>query len=558
MTFSLKPHHLKLYKDILRLLMKYGHSDLTREITADELETDARPREPGKESPPEELVDDLEKMGPTFVKLGQLLSSRADLLPEPYLQALARLQDRVKPFPAEQAEQIVENELGARLSKAFSWFDPEPMAAASLGQVHRAALRDQRPVVVKVQRPGIRQQIAEDFAALEKVATLLDEHTEIGRRYRFSKLLDEFKTALAHELDYEHEAANLVHLAANMSEFPRLRVPLPIQDYTTRSVLTMDYIRGTKITQLSPLSRLDIDGPQLAEELFRAYLKQVLVDGLFHADPHPGNVFLTDDGRIALLDLGMVGRTTPGMREQLLKLLLAVSEGEGETAVEIVLRISQTSEEFDLPEFRRKIGQVVLEQETADLQRLNIGKALLRVGKISSDTGLSAPAELTLLGKTLLQLDQIGQILAPEFNPNESIRRNAVQLLRQQLWRSSSPARLWGPLLEAKDFVGGLPNRLNKILDALGNAELELKVKTPDAGHLLAGFQKIANRITMGIILAALIVSASLLMPIQTSFRLFGYPGLAILCFLLAASGGVCLVLSILIKDYKDRRKTRH
>jgi len=558
MTFSLKPHHLKLYKDILRLLMKYGHSDLTREITADELETDARPREPGKESPPEELVDDLEKMGPTFVKLGQLLSSRADLLPEPYLQALARLQDRVKPFPAEQAEQIVENELGARLSKAFSWFDPEPMAAASLGQVHRAALRDQRPVVVKVQRPGIRQQIAEDFAALEKVATLLDEHTEIGRRYRFSKLLDEFKTALAHELDYEHEAANLVHLAANMAEFPRLRVPLPIQDYTTRSVLTMDYIRGTKITQLSPLSRLDIDGPQLAEELFRAYLKQVLVDGLFHADPHPGNVFLTDDGRIALLDLGMVGRTTPGMREQLLKLLLAVSEGEGETAVEIVLRISQTSEEFDLPEFRRKIGQVVLEQETADLQRLNIGKALLRVGKISSDTGLSAPAELTLLGKTLLQLDQIGQILAPEFNPNESIRRNAVQLLRQQLWRSSSPARLWGPLLEAKDFVGGLPNRLNKILDALGNAELELKVKTPDAGHLLAGFQKIANRITMGIILAALIVSASLLMPIQTSFRLFGYPGLAILCFLLAASGGVCLVLSILIKDYKDRRKTRH
>jgi len=223
-----------------------------------------------------------------------------------------------------------------------------------------------------------------------------------------------------------------------------------------------------------------------------------------------------------------------------------------------VLRISQTSEEFDLPEFRRKIGQVVLEQETADLQRLNIGKALLRVGKISSDTGLSAPAELTLLGKTLLQLDQIGQILAPEFNPNESIRRNAVQLLRQQLWRSSSPARLWGPLLEAKDFVGGLPNRLNKILDAIGNAELELKVKTPYAGHLLAGFQKIANRITMGIILAALIVSASLLMPIQTSFRLFGYPGLAILCFLLAASGGVCLVLSILIKDYKDRRKTRH
>jgi len=558
MKLSLKPHHLRLYKDILRLFFKYGQSDFAKDITVDGLEPEAAPADSGKVSPPEELADDLEKMGPTFVKLGQLLSSRADLLPEPYLHALARLQDRVKPFPGEQAQQIVQNELGARISKAFCCFDPEPLASASLGQVHRAALRDQRPVVVKVQRPGIRQQIAEDFAALETIAALLDEHTEMGRRYRFSKLLDEFKTTLAHELDYQHEAANLIHLAKNMAEFPRLQVPLPIADYTTHSVLTMDYIRGAKITQLSPLSRLDIDGTALAEELFRAYLKQVLVDGLFHADPHPGNIFLTDDGRIALLDLGMVGRTTPGMREQLLKLLLAVSDGDGETAVEIVQRMSQTSDDFDLAEFRRKIGQLVLEQRDSNLHDLKIGKALLRVGKVSSENGLSVPVELTLLGKTLLQLDQIGQILAPEFNPNESIRRNAAQLFQQHLWRSSSPSRLWGPLLEMKDFVGGLPNRLNKIFDAVGNAELEVKVRTPDAGHLLAGFQKLANRLTMGLILAALIVSAALLMPVQTSFRLFGYPGLAIVCFLLAAGGGVWLILSILINDYKDRRKTRH
>jgi len=342
-----------------------------------------------------------------------------------------------------------------------------------------------------------------------------------------------------------------------MREFPRLQVPEPIPDYTTHNILTMDYIRGTKITELSPLARLDFDGAALAEELFRAYLKQVLVDGLFHADPHPGNVFLTEDGRIALLDLGMVGRTTPGMQEQLLKLLIAISDGNSEAAVEIILRISETLEDFDLADFRRKIGQLIMEQRDSTLHELNIGRAILKVSRISSDTGLSVPVEFTLLGKTLLQLDQIGQILAPDFNHNESIRRNTANLLQQHFWRDATPAKIWGPVLEMKDFASGLPNRLNKILDALGNAELEVKVKTPDAGHLLAGFQKIANRITTGLILAALIVSAALLIPVQTYFQLFGYPGLAILCFLLAGGGGMWLVLSILIKDYKDRRKTR-
>ena len=380
----------------------------------------------------------------------------------------------------------------------------------------------------------------------------------MGGRYHFSKLLDEFKITLARELDYEREAANLVHLAQSMSEFPHLQIPLPIADYTTHNVLTMDHVRGAKITKLSPLCRLDIDGAALAEELFRAYLKQVLVDGLFHADPHPGNVFLTDDGRIALVDLGMVGRTTPGMQEQLLKLLLAISDGNSETAVEIILRMSETAEDFDATEFRRKVGQLIAEQRDSTLQDLQIGKALLNVGRISADAGLSVPVELTLLGKTLLQLDQIGQILAHDFNHNESIRRNAAQLLQQHLWRSASPGKLWTPLLEMKDFVGGLPNRLNKILDALGNAELELKVKTPDAGHFLSGFQKIANRITTGLVLSALILSAALLMSVQTSFEIFGYPGLAILCFLLAGGGGVWLIVSILLQDYKDRKKTRH
>ena len=254
-------------------------------------------------------------MGPTFIKIGQLLASRSDLLPEAYLKPLERLQDNIKPFSFEEVEQIILTELGARVSKAFSEFDPKPIAAASLGQVHFAALRDGRKVIVKVQRPEIRKQIAEDFEVLTQIAEFLDAHTEFGRRYRFITVLEEFRMTIQQELNYEREAQNLFTLGENLKEFEKIWIPQPVMDYTTRSVLTMDYVQGRKITALSPLTKLDLDGAPLAEELFKAYLKQIMVDGIFHADPHPGNVFLTDDGHIALIDLGMVGHVAPSCRK---------------------------------------------------------------------------------------------------------------------------------------------------------------------------------------------------------------------------------------------------
>src|SRR5580704_8925194 len=337
--------NLKRYKEIATLLWKYGRSDWVRQM--DFLNEDAKsPDEqiPNGKTDPGQLADDLEAMGPTYVKLGQLLSSRSDLLPEPYLKALTRLQDKVKPFSYPEVEQIILDELGIRISKAFSRFDPKPIAAASLGQVHAAALRDGREVIVKVQRPNIRKQIAEDFEVLGQIAEFLDAHTEIGRRYRFQVVLEEFRLTLQQELNYEREAQNLISLGEYLKEFPHIEVPQPVRDYSTRCVLTMDYVQGTKITSLSPVARLGLNGAALAEELFKAYLKQILLDGLFHADPHPGNVFLTEDGKIALLDLGMVGRLAPTMQENLLKLLIAVGEGNYETAADIVIRISKTSE----------------------------------------------------------------------------------------------------------------------------------------------------------------------------------------------------------------------
>jgi len=549
-------NHLKRYKEIALLLWKYGRSDLVQQMGIDEAvdPQEAKAASAG-EAAPEQLANDLEAMGPTYVKLGQVLSGRPDLLPDAYLKALARLQDKVKPFSYAEVEEIVATELGVRISKAFSRFDPEPIAAASLGQVHSAALRDGRLVVVKVQRPNIRKQIADDFEVLEQIADFLDAHTELGRRHRFLKILEEFRITILQELNYEREAQNLIALGENLKEFELIQVPQPVPDYSTRSVLTMDYVQGRKITSVGPLGRLEMNGAPLAEELFKAYLKQVLVDGLFHADPHPGNVFLTDGGHIALLDLGMVGHTTPAMQEHLLKLLMAISEGKSDEAADVVIRISQKTEEFNQTEFRRRIGQLMASRQDQGLQQMNVGKSLLEVSKNAADNGLFVPSELTMLGKTLLQLDEVGKILDPEFDPNASIRRNVGELMSQRMRKSATPGSVFSSLLEMKNFVGGLPSRLNKIMDAITNHELEVKIKAVDAKLIMEGLQKIANRITMGLVLAALIMGASLLMQIQTSFRIFGYPGMAILCFLAAAAGGFWLVFSILVQDQKSRKK---
>ncbi len=553
---KLSANHLKRYKEIGLLLWKYGHSDLVKQMgAAGTLDVGEVEKSGNTRGSPEQFADDLEAMGPTYVKLGQVLAGRPDLLPEPYTAALARLQDKVKPFSYAEVEQIVTAELGVRMSKAFSRFDPEPIAAASLGQVHFAALREGQQVVVKVQRPNIRLQIAEDFEVLGQIAEFFDAHTDLGRRYRFLTILDEFRATIQQELDYLQEAQNLVSVGKNLKEFQLIQVPQPVADYTTRCVLTMDYVRGRKITSFEPLARLDIKGAPLAEELFKAYLKQVLIDGLFHADPHPGNVFLTEDGHIALLDLGMVGHIAPGMQENLLKLLLAVSEGNSEEAADIVVRMSEKAENFDSGEFHRRIRQVLALSQNQGLQQLKVGRTLLHLSQDAGGNGLIVPSELTLLGKTLLQLDEVGRILDPEFDPNASIRRNAIGLMTRRMKHDMTQGSVLSTLLEAKDFVSHLPSRLNRLMDGALSGELEVKVRAVDAKIVLDGMQKIANRITAGIILAALIIGAALLMRVPTQFQLFGYPGLAILCFLAAAAGGCWLLFNIFAHDQKTPKK---
>jgi ubiquinone biosynthesis protein len=552
MSLSLKPKHLSRYRDIARLLIRYGRSDLIRELDVDGLSSEDTDQPLCSDA--EQLATDLEKLGPTFIKLGQLLSTRVDLLPAPYTEALARLQDDVAPFPFEVVEQIVTDELGVDLSHAFTSFDPTPLAAASLAQVHRAVLRSGREVVVKVQRPGIRKHIADDMSALAELAELADNHTDLGRRFGFGDLLGQFRIALVAELDYQQEALNLKALAKIVDPWRRLVVPRPVPDYSTGRVLTMDYLPGRKVTDLGPLARIDLDGAPLVDDLFAAYLQQILGDGFFHADPHPGNVLLTGDGRLALIDLGMVARLSSGAQDCMVKLLLAVSDGNGEAAADALAGLGRQRNGFDRDAFRSAVGNLVMRsvEQGSDLRA---GAVVLEMTRIAGQAGLRPAPELALVGKALLNLDQVAQSLDPHFAPADAIRLHMASIVQNRMQTSSGG--LLGAAMEARDFTVQLPGRINKVMDAVAGGTFELKVDAIDEPQLLAVMQRLANRIATGLVLASLVVGAALMMQIPTQSRILGYPSIAMVCFALAAAGGAALLISILAADRRIARTAR-
>jgi ubiquinone biosynthesis protein len=546
----MKPSHLPRYTDIARLLLKYRGAFISVAENPDE-DDDA-----SKDA--KQLASDLEAMGPTFVKLGQLLSTRADVLPPIYLNTLKRLQDHVVPVPYVEIERVVNAELGVRISKAFSEFSERPAAAASLGQVHRAKMRDGRDVAVKVQRPNIRGQIVEDMEVIDEIATFVDKHTETGRRYEFATMVQEFRVSLMAELDYRAEARNLTVIHDNLARYERIVVPLPIEDYSTSLVLTMDWAPGRALGSLGPLDRLDLDGHDLAEDLFRAYLDQILFDGIFHADPHPGNILLTDDGRLALIDMGMVARVSTGVQDALIKLLLALSEGRGADAADVLAELGEQLPDFDIGTLRRSVDEVVGRSLTLPVEDLQAGSIIGQVLRAAGEAGLRPPGELTMIGKAMLNLDEVARILDPTFEPNATIQRHIEELMHKKMLKSASPGNILASAMEVKEFAEKFPGRINKVMDALAEGQLTLNIQGIDEKELMRGIQKLANRVTTGVVVAALVVGAALIMPINVGPKLFGYPALALALFLLAALAAGWLLVSIVLSDVPQLHSRLH
>jgi predicted unusual protein kinase regulating ubiquinone biosynthesis (AarF/ABC1/UbiB family) len=541
---NLDVRHLGRYAQIAALLVKHRGP----------LRLDARePIDPSEEAEviedAEALAADLEERGPTFVKLGQLLSTRPDLLPKPYLRALARLQDQVSPFSFAEVEQIVESELGVRMSDAFQRFDHEPLACASLGQVHTAVLRSGRPVAVKVQRPKAREQVAEDMAAIEELAAFVDAHTQAGETLHLAGMVAEFRRAVTAELDYRREAENLRTLADLLQGYDRIVVPRPVDDYTTGTVLTMDLIEGRNLGSLGPLAQMELDGRPLAEALIRAYLDQILVHGFVHADPHPGNVLVTDDGDLALIDLGMVTRLSAERQDALVRLLAAITEGDGNEVADLLASMGTRTDAFDAEAYREEVSRLVIESGGTTVGDLRAGEVVADLTRAAVEHGLRPPPEMTMVGKALLNLDEVARLLDPTFDPNEAMREHVVGILRTKLLDGLSPGNVVRAAMDAREFAQHLPGRVNRVMDALAEGELTLKVEGIDDEALMGTIRTLANRVAAGLVIAALIVGAAMIMRIETEAEIFGYPALAIVLFVLASVLGIWLVVTSLVRD---------
>lgn len=547
-------HGLARTARILAFLLKYRRAGVFAGLDLDGTAGAPEDDDAATGGHPEAFVDDLEALGPTFVKIGQALSTRPDMVPPAYIAALERMQDDVAPVPFDQVRATIEESLGVRLNHLFAAFDEVPLGCASLAQVHRAVLRDGREVAVKVQRPGIGELVRADLDAIASLAGRADALTELGRRVHFSDWVHEFRKTLLAELDYRAEAENLERFGAHLEEYPELVVPRPVWDLTAARVLTMELVHGTKVTEISGLHRTEHDMGALASALVRGYLDQVFVHGEIHADPHPGNLLATDDGRLALFDLGMIAHVPPKQRERLLKLLFAAVDGRGEEVANEAIAMGTRLESFDEERFLREVGQAVARYaaHSHSLARSE-GRLMLDLVALSTACGLRSPPELSLLGKTLLNLEQVAGTLDPRLDVKRVVERHLEHVMRERLKKSLSPSNIASELIEVQALLREAPRKVSDLLSLLAENRMQVRVEGLADSALMESLQKIANRISAGLVTAALIVASAMMMRVDTRHHLFGYPAIAMLLFLVAAGLGLAIVLSALFRDRKAR-----
>lgn len=588
----LAPRYLPRLAATVGLFTRYGLADFAKQQgmhgLAQEAADDGEPGD-GDGSPEKAAAfkQRLIELGPAYVKLGQLLSTRPDLLPESYIRELEDLQDDVDPIPLSDVEEVIQSELKARLSKLFLTFDEEALGSASLGQVHAAQLRDGRDVVVKVQRPNIRKSLAEDLEYFHELARFLTEHTGAGARVDFIGIIEQLEQALADELDYRIEARNAATFRRSLSEFPRILIPRVVEAYSTECVLTTERVRGVKIDTVSPLARLDYDFHPVAEDLTRAYLKQILIDGHFHADPHPGNVFVVMpqtrnpmtpsevkandrravhreahtplalieeqaerraapqppdiDVKLALIDFGMTARLSTTLREQVVKLLMDIADNRGDEAAEVLVEVGDELPSFDRQAFIREIGALMARNYDLVVGELETGKILYELINTAFQRGLRLPAELTLLAKTLFNLDAVTKSLDATFSPIPTIREFGNQIATDRARRELNPRHLFQLASDGGDLLVALPHRLDLITQRMAANEFETRINIPELTLMMQALQKVANRVFSGLVLAGLLVASAMLLPYHRGMGTTG--------FVIAAIVGGWMVLNIWWND---------
>jgi ubiquinone biosynthesis protein len=547
--------HLNRYRQILTILFKYGFGDLLEMLKIDQyievgLQMISKKREVRIErlTRPQGLRMAFEELGPTYIKLGQILSTRPDLIPMEFIQELSKLQDHVPAFPFDRIRKVIGAEFGRPPEDLFDQLEEEPLASASIGQVHRAVLKDGETVAVKFQRPGIRKLIEVDLEIMLHLATLAERHLEEMALHQPVKIVEEFARTLEKEIDYQNEATNMERAARNFLDDPHVYIPKVFREFTTSRILTTEFIDGIKISNTDELEAAGLDRKVITARGADLVLEQVLDHCFFHADPHPGNIFVLPGNVICLLDFGMAGIVDRQTRDDFVDLVESIVKQNESRATQVLLKLTIRDEEPDRRLLEREVADFMGRHLYKPLKDIELGKLLYQLLELATSFRLRIPADTFLMMKALGTVEGVGRMLDPDF---DMIARATPFITRIKLERFK-PERIAEDAYDLGSqiiqFVRQFPNQLLELANLIRQEKLRLQIEHRGLENMLATHDRISNRISFSILIAALIIGSALIVISETPPLIYGISLIGILLFSAAAIMGIWLLVAILKK----------
>lgn len=545
--------HIQRYRQILTVLLKYGFGDLINSLKIEQyLEIGLqmiykKKREQiGTLTRAERVRMALEELGPTFIKLAQILSTRPDLIPLEYIQELSKLQDNVPPFSYEEVEEIIKKETGKTSEEIFEHFEKKPLAAASIAQVHKAQLKDGSNVIVKIQRPGIRKIIEVDLEIMMHLADLMERHLEELKDHRPVRIVQEFAHSLGKELNFTIESIHIERFSKQFVDDETIYVPKIFRDIVTERILVMEHIDGIKVSEIDLLRQNGFDLQEIARRGAVLTMKQIFVHGFFHADPHPGNLFILPNNVICYLDFGMMGRIKRREREIVSDMLMRLVTRDERKLAEALLKLTYYDDEPDRDKLERDISEFVDHHLYLPLKDLKVEKALNRLLEILTRHRLHLKSDLFLVIKALGTVEGLGKRLDPEFE----IIRHAQPFIKQIQWSRLNPKNIFEDMIESGSelirLLKEIPGEINTILQQAKKGRIKIEFEHMGLEPMLSTLDRTSNRIAFAIVLASLVIGSSLIVLSDIPPKWHEIPIIGLVGFIIAGVMGFWLLVSIM------------
>jgi len=544
--------NLRRTRKIIGVFAKYGFAEIvdrTGMAARARLSARLRSRKATDVRPlnaPQRLRMALEELGPTFIKVGQLLSTRSFLLPPAFIDELSRLQDKVKPIPFDEVKIVIEKELKSSLDLLFNSFDQNPIASASVALAYRARLLTGEQVVVKVQRPKIIRLIETDMTILHDLAGMIERHLDEAQQYNPVAMVEELSRSMKREVDFMNEARSIEQFGANFEKVPTVHVPKVHWDYCTSKIVTLEYIDGIKISEIGLLRSSGADLKQVAHIGMQFILKQIFEDGFFHADPHPGNLFYTKDGRIAPVDFGIMGRLDDWLMDEISDMLIAIWRRDVDLIIRVLVDLGAFPEEANPQPLRAELSEFLYRYYGLSLRKINM-KSIVSDGlDIISRHRLRVPSNMLLLAKTIGTYEDLGRKLDPNYNLVKEVKPHLRKLILRRLNPEKLAYESAKSLRDLYDLLRAMPREMELILRRMRRGRMAIEFQHRGLENLIQEMDRSSNRLSFSLIIASLIVGSSLIMFLNKGPYFLGYPLLGIIGYVFAGILGVGLALAIL------------